>query len=582
MCLGTGCSSISGLFVQDRLLLAPMESADPRLIPPVGCFPLRAGPGLAGRGLTCLPSHLVVALRNLRRPPPPIRGSRSCAAQHQADWTAKFGSPGHGPARPDRAAVLFASATAATFGGRRLASWSCQVDGVLAWVSAERAPWISDFEMPSMRTFPPVPLWRGTSPSHAANSRPDRNADGSPIAATAAVALSTPRDRRNPPARLAAPVPHRQSPLDRPDLRIQLRHACPLLSQRLDHQGRQLLRDPGKRRGHVPPHSRAAARHHLAVLGQQAPQAVDLRRAELHELLPHPMQRQHLYGRLPLGKARFGVPGNRLQLYIRPVRAGSTPAGPDGISRPAPHSSCRVFPLEGRSRLGGSRSDLFAITPCRCLAQPSAATSSDSWFTLLRCPTSGGLDSKVRIVLPVMGQQGPDRARCLYGRLPLGKARFGVPGNRLQLYIRPVRAGSTPAGPDGISRPAPHSSCRVFPLEGRSRLGGSRSDLFAITPCRCLAQPSAATSSDSWFTLLRCPTSGGLDSKVRIVLPVMGQQGPDRARCLVRQRHGRHIRRTTSGQLELPGRRGLGVGERRAGAVDQQSAQVPVYMDASR
>ena len=43
-----------------------------------------------------------------------------------------------------------------------------------------------------MRTRPPVPLWRGTRPSQAANSRPDRNAAGSPIMATAAVAVSTP------------------------------------------------------------------------------------------------------------------------------------------------------------------------------------------------------------------------------------------------------------------------------------------------------------------------------------------------------------------------------------------------------
>ena len=52
-------------------------------------------------------------------------------------------------------------------------------------------------EMPSMRTRPPVPLCRGTRPSQAANSRPDLNAAGSPIAATAAVALST-RRRESP------------------------------------------------------------------------------------------------------------------------------------------------------------------------------------------------------------------------------------------------------------------------------------------------------------------------------------------------------------------------------------------------
>ena len=43
-----------------------------------------------------------------------------------------------------------------------------------------------------MRTRPPVPLWRGTSPSQAANSRPDLKAAGSPIIATSAVAPSNP------------------------------------------------------------------------------------------------------------------------------------------------------------------------------------------------------------------------------------------------------------------------------------------------------------------------------------------------------------------------------------------------------
>ena len=37
--VGTGCSSISGLFVQGVYLLALMESADPRLIPPEGFTP---------------------------------------------------------------------------------------------------------------------------------------------------------------------------------------------------------------------------------------------------------------------------------------------------------------------------------------------------------------------------------------------------------------------------------------------------------------------------------------------------------------------------------------------------------------
>ena len=43
-----------------------------------------------------------------------------------------------------------------------------------------------------MCTRPPVPLCRGTRPSQAANSRPDLKAAGPPIAATTAVAVSTP------------------------------------------------------------------------------------------------------------------------------------------------------------------------------------------------------------------------------------------------------------------------------------------------------------------------------------------------------------------------------------------------------
>ena len=56
----TGCSSISGLFVQDVCLLAPMESADPRLILLTGFSPPWLIQALTGRDLACVPSHLVV------------------------------------------------------------------------------------------------------------------------------------------------------------------------------------------------------------------------------------------------------------------------------------------------------------------------------------------------------------------------------------------------------------------------------------------------------------------------------------------------------------------------------------------
>ena len=56
------------------------------------------------------------------------------------------------------------------------------------------------------------------------------------------------------------------------------------------------------------------------------------------------------------------------------------------------------------------------------------------------------------------------------------------------------------------------------------RLNGSRSDLFAITPCRSLRNLHNESSS----------YSNGSPSEGRFVRPVMGQQGPDRARHLVR------------------------------------------------
>ena len=45
--------------------------------------------------------------------------------------------------------------------------------------------------------------------------------------------------------------------------------------------------------GHVTPHPSSASRHDFAVFGQQTPEAVDLGGAELHQLLPHAMQRQN-------------------------------------------------------------------------------------------------------------------------------------------------------------------------------------------------------------------------------------------------------------------------------------------------
>ncbi len=97
-------------------LLDPMVSARPA---PHPCDGLRAPwgrSGLAGRGLTCLPSHRLVLATS--------GGGLLCfvssvATSAQARWPAKFGLYSRSWANKAHAvrAVLFASATAATFSG---------------------------------------------------------------------------------------------------------------------------------------------------------------------------------------------------------------------------------------------------------------------------------------------------------------------------------------------------------------------------------------------------------------------------------------------------------------------------------
>ena len=64
------CSFVSGLWCGAICPLALMESADPRLISPCGLSAPESHPGLADRGLTCLPSHFVVPYAIFQRPPP--------------------------------------------------------------------------------------------------------------------------------------------------------------------------------------------------------------------------------------------------------------------------------------------------------------------------------------------------------------------------------------------------------------------------------------------------------------------------------------------------------------------------------
>ena len=102
-----------------------------------------------------------------------------------------------------------------------------------------------------------------------------------------------------------------------------------------------------------------------------------------------------------------------------------------------------------------------------------------------------------------------------------------------------------------------------------------RSDIFAITPCRALRNLSAATSSVGSLSC-RQPRLDRMADEVRPVRPVMGQQGPDRARRPVGQRDRNHFGRPPLGQSYHPCERRLGVGEHRAGVVYQRSSQILV------
>ena len=64
--------------------------------------------------------------------------------------------------------------------------------------------------------------------------------------------------------------------------------------------------------------------------------------------------------------------------------------------------------------------------------------------------------------------------------------------------------------------------------------------------------------------------------KVSLVFPVMGQQGPDRARHLARQSDDDHVRGLSSGQAQYPFARLLAVNDCCSGAVYQQGARIPL------
>src|SRR6187397_1568267 len=99
-------------------------------------------------------------------------------------------------------AVLFANATATTRLGRRRRSPITHGSALVAFersrlalaplISSRRKYWLPRLDMPPNRFLPPVEFWRGTRPSHAANSRPLRNPLGSTTVAAMAVAMIGP------------------------------------------------------------------------------------------------------------------------------------------------------------------------------------------------------------------------------------------------------------------------------------------------------------------------------------------------------------------------------------------------------
>ena len=114
----TGCSSISGLLMQDLLPPAPMESADPHLIRFTGLCSEGLS-GFADRGLTCLPSPLVVPCATFNEPVSVLTGRTIPSGHNQL----RAGASGESPysachfhvASPARAGTAMAMASICRF-----------------------------------------------------------------------------------------------------------------------------------------------------------------------------------------------------------------------------------------------------------------------------------------------------------------------------------------------------------------------------------------------------------------------------------------------------------------------------------
>src|SRR6516162_2836836 len=135
-------------------------------------------------------------------------------------------------------AVLLASATATTSGGRRRRSPITHGSALVAFersklalaplIRSRRKYGLPRLDIPPRRCLPPVEFCRGTRPSQAANSRPLRK----PLGSTTVAAMACGNDRadawnaRQALADGVALVPGHELLLDRRNRRLQLLNLC--------------------------------------------------------------------------------------------------------------------------------------------------------------------------------------------------------------------------------------------------------------------------------------------------------------------------------------------------------------------
>jgi hypothetical protein len=99
--------------------------------------------------------------------------------------------------------------------------------------------------------------------------------------------------------------PLAQLSLDLGNLRVQDGQPIPLLTKCVDQHRGQTICNSGQHIGNCLVQSSSAPSHCFTIFGQQSAQAIDLHRAELHQLLAHAMQREHRLLGLGLHRNRF-------------------------------------------------------------------------------------------------------------------------------------------------------------------------------------------------------------------------------------------------------------------------------------